>query len=240
MRRFGWAMVAVYVGNKTEPTLNARWTSQVGQDRTIVNLFKGKRGGFFVDLAANDAVRLSNTLTLEQQYGWDGLCIEANPQYFEKLYKRRCQLVQAVVGKDDNAEVQFVFKKVLGGVLGFDNRKATAHTQDVHRFSTVSLEKVFSNLSVPAVIDYLSLDVEGAEEWVLGAFPWHRFAFLAITVERPNPGLRATFKSQGYTYVCDHGGFGDQLWLHPAFPDLRKAVAGLNVTVYANQSRRCS
>ena len=90
-----------------------------------------------------------------------------------------------MVGKDDNAEVQFVFKKVLGGVLGFDNRKATAHTQDVHRFSTVSLEKVFSNLSVPAVIDYLSLDVEGAEEWVLGAFPWHRFAFLAITVERP-------------------------------------------------------
>jgi hypothetical protein len=36
---------------------------------------------FFVDLAANHAVDLSNSLFLEQN-GWKGICIEGNPQYW--------------------------------------------------------------------------------------------------------------------------------------------------------------
>lgn len=36
---------------------------QVAQDETVVDIFGGKKGGFFVDLASNDAVKLSNTLS---------------------------------------------------------------------------------------------------------------------------------------------------------------------------------
>ena len=50
-----------------------------------------------MDLAANDAVKLSNTLTLEQMFGWKGLCIEPNPGYMKGYLHRKCQLVQAVV-----------------------------------------------------------------------------------------------------------------------------------------------
>jgi hypothetical protein len=46
------------------------------QDEIVLALFRGKRGGYFVDLAANDAVALSNTFALETDYGWNGLCIE--------------------------------------------------------------------------------------------------------------------------------------------------------------------
>ncbi len=52
------------------------WHAQVGQDRTVVQLLKGKRGGFFIDLAANEPIILSNSRTLERDFGWDGLCIE--------------------------------------------------------------------------------------------------------------------------------------------------------------------
>jgi hypothetical protein len=75
-----WVWTAVYRGNATRPPhLAAQWTSQVGQDRTIADIFDGKRGGFFLDLAANDASVLSNTLMLEQSFGWRGICVEANP-----------------------------------------------------------------------------------------------------------------------------------------------------------------
>ena len=75
-----WVWTAVFRGNATRPPhLAAQWTSQVGQDRTIAEIFDGKRGGFFLDLAANDAAVLSNTLMLEQSFGWCGICVEANP-----------------------------------------------------------------------------------------------------------------------------------------------------------------
>ncbi len=192
-------------------------------------MFRGKRGGFFVDLAANDAVKLSYTLTLEQQYGWNGICVEANPKYFEKLYSRRCQLVQAAVGKTNNEKVHFNFKAAFGGIVvkKFDDKEATNNTKT---FSTVSSESMFSSFSVPNIIDYMSLDIEGAEEWVFETFPWHKYRILVLTVERPKQMLKKAMDANGYLYICDHGGFGDQLWLHSTFPNLKEARAGLNIT----------
>jgi len=229
MRKLGWAMPAVYVGNIHDHRFDLQWTSQVGQDRTIFHLFKGKRKGFFVDLAANDAVEISNTFTLEQDHAWNGICIEANPKYFNLLYQRRCQVVQAAIGPIDNEIVNFSFHDGLSGVVGesFDNHNS--QEPSVRQISTVSMEHVFRDLSVPSVIDYLSLDIEGAEEWVLSTFPWKKYTFLAITAERPKKNLKHILESNGYRYVCDHGSFGDELWLHASFPNYKAAIASLHL-----------
>ena len=234
LRKSGWAIVAIYVGNEIDAALNNRWTSQVGQDKTVVKLFKAKQNGFFVDLAANDAVSLSNTLTLEQEYGWNGLCVEANPQYFEAFYRRKCQLVEAVVGRTDNEKIRFNFNTAFGGVVGstFDNKDDTVNTKNL---LTVSLDTMFRNLSVPSTIDYMSLDIEGAEEWVFETFPWHVYTILVLTVERPKSRLVKALKDNGYIYICDHGGFGDQLWLHSTFPNKDEAIADLNIPSHPGQ-----
>ena len=41
------------------------WHGQSGQDRTIAKLFEDKRNGYFVDLASNEPIYLSNTRALE-------------------------------------------------------------------------------------------------------------------------------------------------------------------------------
>ena len=235
MRMRGWAMPAVYVGDMHDASIDSRWTSQVGQDRTVVHLFKGKRSGFFVDLAANDAVALSNTLTLEQEYGWGGICMEANPKYFERLYLRKCQLVQAAVGRLNNERANFNFRDEFGGLVGsaFDNKEGSGGYVKTH--ATVSLEHVFSDLSVPAVIDYMSLDIEGAEEWVFETFPWGKYTILVLTVERPKEKLKQLLLNNGYAYVCDHGDWGDQMWLHSTFPELHVAIDSLGL----DGSKRC-
>ena len=236
MRTRGWATPAVYVGDMRDVGMDSKWTSQLGQDRTVFHLFKGKTGGFFVDLAANDAVILSNTLTLEQQYEWSGICMEANPKYFEKLYHRKCQLVQAAVGRVDNERMDFNFLNEFGGFVGssFDNKAGNGGVVKTH--ATVSLQHVFSDLSVPEVIDYMSLDIEGAEEWVFETFPWDMYTILVLTVERPKDKLKQLLSLHGYTYVCDHGDWGDQLWMHSTFPEMNATIGSLGL----DNAKRCS
>ena len=114
----GWKSIHVWVGNETadsssifysapDSNLHPKSHSQVGQDMTVFLLTEG-RPGFFVDLAANDAVSLSNTLMLERDLDWQGLCIEPNPGYWKDLARRKCKLVAAVVGHTKNAQVEFV------------------------------------------------------------------------------------------------------------------------------------
>ena len=74
------------------------WHSDFGQDKYVQELLGGKRGGFFIDLAANNPIHSSNTRALERDYGWSGLCIEPNPYYHAPLAKKRsCRLVVCAV-----------------------------------------------------------------------------------------------------------------------------------------------
>jgi hypothetical protein len=211
----------VYNGNATG--IETAWTSQAGQDKTIADVFDGKQRGYFVDLASNDASYLSNTLPLERMYNWTGLCIEANPSYVQGYRHRECQLVQAVVGPVENELVQFNFDRGdSGGVVGdvFDNK------QDANApMLTVSVAKILQDFKAPRAIDYMSLDIEGAEAWAFQTFPWNKYTFLTLTVERPKSELVHTLTEHGYTYLCDHGGFGDQFWVHSELPNLENVVA---------------
>ena len=52
------------------------WHSSAQQDRAVLALLGAKRGGYFIDLTASAPVKDSNTLALERDYGWGGLCLE--------------------------------------------------------------------------------------------------------------------------------------------------------------------
>ena len=47
----------------------------------------------------------------------------------------------------------------------------------------------FEKANAPKVIDYLSLDVEGAELEVLKNFPFKKYKFLSMKIERPSKEL---------------------------------------------------
>ena len=69
--REGWHTIHVFYGRESGlgAPADQKWFSQVHQDEVVVDLL-GKNG-YFIDIAANDAKDLSNTLGLERQ-GWDG------------------------------------------------------------------------------------------------------------------------------------------------------------------------
>lgn len=228
----GWKNIHVFFGNQAHiagattlptPYFQAnQWFSQFRQDEIISRLFRGKRNGYFIDLASNDAVRISNTYALETYYDWSGVCLEPNAVYWSGLAYRKCHVVAAVVGSETLKEVEFHFPKEKapkGGIVGkdFDN-KNVKEGETQHRY-TVSLLDIFRRFQVPRVIDYLSLDVEGAEDLVMSHFPFSEYRFHTLTVERPSTVLEELLTEHEYVLLKTLKERTETLWVHSSIKD---------------------
>ena len=250
----GWHPIHVYYGEVELDENPSDSYSQAKQDEIILTLMAmtlqrdnrtSQEGGgnddndihhtahFFIDLAANDSKDLSNTLRLENN-GWDGLCIEPNPSYWYNLAHRSCTVVAAFVGGvQDKVPVQARFDNgAYGGIVGetMDNTKE-AGGAIVSRY-TVSLLSVFRQFHVPKSIDYLSLDVEGAESLVMMDFPFDMYMFKFMTVERPRPDLVALLEANKYIFVGKIADWGETLWMHNStaleVKEVKDVVSGIS------------
>lgn len=189
--------------------------SQCGQDFIVSKLFGNKTNGYYVDLAANDAIGISNTYILDRVYGWNGLCMEANPNYWYGLVMHRtCHIYGGAIIDKGIDKVNFNFNGVLGGITDptMDNRNKQGMDIPGQTF-----ESVLKDAKAPKTIEYLSLDVEGAEWFVMHQFPFESYKFFVMTVERPGQKLSDLFKTNGYVYIGLTANFGDQLWFHKDF-----------------------
>lgn len=182
--------------------------------RELLPISQGK-DPFFIDLASNDAIQLSNTLLLEEN-GWKGLCIEPNPTYWYRLAHRKCEVVGTFVGgKNDMKEVDVsLTNEEEGGIVGekMDNHKVNKQTTE--KRYTISIRSLFSSFQVPKKIDYMSLDVEGAEGIVMEDFPFESYKISFLTVERPKLELQKLLKDNGYQFVIMLARWGETLWVH--------------------------
>lgn len=181
-------------------------TSQAGQDYWVYgDVFNEKRGGYFVDIGAHDGIYLSNTYILESRYRWSGLCIEANPVTYRSLAKnRRVPTLNLCLDRSEGA-VDFALKGEVGGIIGpdVDNKPSAVADCEVVTLKTASLNRVLEDHQAPSLMDYLSIDVEGAEERILDGLDLHKYAFRCATIERPTRNLRDRFTNHGYILVRD-------------------------------------
>ncbi len=185
------------------------------QDKWVVReIFKNKKNGFFVDLAATNGFHQNNTYFLEKKLNWRGVCIEPNKNFFKKLIKLRnvkcfCEIVSSKI-----ENVNYLNNGGVGGIIGdkFDNnnkkrkdliQKALKNNRVENRQSK-TLYEILKKAKAPKVIDYLSLDVEGAELEVLKNFPFKKYKFLSMTIERPPKQLNKILFKNGYVFVKNY------------------------------------
>ncbi len=62
------------------------FNSQAGQDQFVLNILKGKRNGYFLEIGSNHPKEINNTYVLEKEYNWKGLMVEYDIKW-EPLYK---------------------------------------------------------------------------------------------------------------------------------------------------------
>jgi len=237
----GWHPVHVFYGEKKGLFNNAPTSiketqesfSQVGQDSIILDLLGSD--GYFIDLAANDALDLTNTLALERK-GWTGLCVEPNPVYWYGLSHRNCTVVGALVSGTTSQQVKVKFRGVYGGIVGklddkLANRKKEPQADEVTRY-TAPISEVLQKFNVPLIIDYLSLDVEGSEYEIMKDFPFETYTFKVLSVERPNKKLKALLQENGYVFLAEVASWGEYLWGHnstgftPEHPKIKMIKTG--------------
>ena len=211
---------AVFTRIKRLLEVRSCYMSQAGQDFWVYGeAFNEKQNGYFVDVGAHDGVFLSNSLLLEKRYRWNGLCIEANPDTFASLRRNRTAICCNVCLDSQVRIVEFATKGVMGGIVSesTDNKRGTAGNESI-QLNTTTLSRVLSENNAPSVIDYLSIDVEGAEELVLGQFDFGLYTFQCITIERPSAFLRRRFSENGYVLIKDIPGL-DCFYIHASFQD---------------------
>lgn len=141
--------------------------SQAKQDIVVYDIFP-KDHGFFIEMGAFDGQKWSNTLWLERKHNWTGLLIEANPDLcvkIDKLHRRVWRLCACVSNKP---RASFLQSSALGGVKDNINEHHLKQINEEHKVTVpcFKLDTILNEIRV-SHINYFSLDVEGAELFVL-------------------------------------------------------------------------
>lgn len=196
-----------------------KYYSQIGQDQYFIeNVAKGKRNGVFLDIGANDGIFDSNTAALEFDYGWTGLCIEANPMLIEALKTSRpnAKVVNCAVWNKPG-EIQLeVSGSNRDGVKGDLLSRVTTvarkddyfkeHFKESSQKVTVKartiIDVVKEQFGLPCSFDYMSLDIEGAELQALKGIDFSSIDIKFMTIEH---GGRDGYLDQIVNYLDDFG-----------------------------------
>lgn len=184
---------------------------QLLQDLWVLFESDLKVGGYFVEFGAYDGQTHSNTLLLEERFGWQGIVAEPNADVVERLRRLRRAVVDDRCVWDRSGDVvEFVLTKdaelstVLEGAsedwLTAERRSTVTRTA---RVPTVSLDDLLEEHGAPQQIDFLSVDTEGTELRILEAFNFsaHRPTLVAVEHngrEDDERRLDALFTREGY------------------------------------------
>jgi FkbM family methyltransferase len=187
--------------------------SQVGQDKILdEQIFKGKRDGVFVEVGALDGFGASNTYFFEKERNWTGLLIEPNPIEFKKMLKidRTLSKMENCAISDEEKDINFLSIggpcNVLSGILEFYNPQhlnrieselnsyanyPVGHelhsTKELIKMKAVKLQTLFDKYNM-INIDFISIDVEGAEMQVLESIDFNKTNITCFLIEN-NYGL---------------------------------------------------
>jgi FkbM family methyltransferase len=196
----------------SETISEVEFIGQELQDMYAYLYFKGKKDGYFIDIGAYDGITISNTFALEK-IGWKGVCVEPVPEIYDILKKnRKCECINAAIYNEDGKTLDFIQTK--GGRSGFitdmnDSMISAAESEGIigrYSVKTITFENLMRNNNVKHV-DFMSIDVEGAEFAVLDSIDFNKYKFDLITIEN-NHGknkLRDYMFSKGYKILLDLG-----------------------------------
>ena len=160
------------------------------------------KNGFYVELGANDGAKESNSYYFELKKNWKGVLVEPAPNLYLSCKKRRDInnkiFCNACVPFDFDNE--FVHMKYSNSMTISDNLDLDINCHNEHietgkkyldegesSFSfgakSATLNSILQKANAPSLIDFLSLDVEGAELDVLKGIDFKKYNFKYMVIE---------------------------------------------------------
>ena len=165
--------------------------SQLGGSQFVDKLLKGRRNGFFVECGAYRGEELSDTLFFERERNWSGILIEANPENHRVLLtkNRRALVLRACLSPSRRPTLtKFRLAKAGSGVSSLHkNIASTSESVNETYVQCFTLNSVMSAIGAQRV-DFMVLDVEGAELQILETIDWTRLSVDVFSIEYARPG----------------------------------------------------
>ena len=224
VHRKAWVRMQLWQVEK-QLGLHARYFSQAGQDRYLgERIFRNKRNGVFVEIGGYDGWTGSNCVFFEKVLGWTGLVVEASPQLSGRIGETRSAKVihAAVSDRDGAAEFLQVTSGLtqMGGLIDHYHAETLQRVRRDERHSEIAVTVPSTRLDTLLgahglkEIDYLSIDVEGAERAVLHSVDFDEFDITALSIENNRPGR------ESYMDILDPAGYRqvavlgmDEIWV---------------------------
>ena len=163
--------------------------SQDNQDSYLENnIFKGLKNGVFIDVGANDGISINNTLYFEETNNWTGINIEPIKEVYDKLIINRSKCININCAVSNyNGTAEFIcnsgYTEMISGLKNeFDERHMNRLNNELKYFGgsseiiivdTKRLETICDTHNINH-INYLSIDVEGAEFEVIKSINFNK------------------------------------------------------------------
>ena len=171
-----------------------KYYSQAGEDVFIVEYFKNKDRGFYVDIGCFHPIMYSNTAALYNN-GWNGINIDMNKtsvDLFNIIRKKDKNFCVALSNTQENREgyIDHFFSPINSLNKEFSSYASKNISNRDHKtinLTTYTFEKFIEskNINIPN-INFLNIDVETFDFQVLEGFNLNKFKPELICIEMIN------------------------------------------------------
>jgi FkbM family methyltransferase len=178
-----------------------------GEEETLIRaFFQDRRAGFFLDVGASHYEKDSTTYYLEQHLGWRGIAIDALEEFradYERHRKGTQFFTFFVTNRAELPKDFYVFTK--------DTRISSGSLEWLHGLRVK--DRNIRKIQVPSItlnqllaaqrvekVDFVSMDIEGAEPEALEGFDLERYRPELLCVE-----IQTHTRDRLLAYLASHG-----------------------------------
>jgi len=164
--------------------------SQEGEDIVLRKIFDSQLNGFYVDVGAHHPFRYSNTEYF-YEHGWRGVNIDATPGSllaFSRVRHRDIN-IEAVVGTPEGEANYHLFQDAALNTMSSQRAsevRESGQSKELRQMKLpiTRLDRILDrHLPASVKIDFMSIDVEGAEMDVLQSNNWTKYKPTILLVE---------------------------------------------------------
>ncbi len=184
--------------------------AQAGEDMAVFKLLKSRvmnaEPGIYVDVGCGAPLQISNTFMF-YCFGWRGLCVDANEDHAPAWAAQRPKdvFVCAAVGEVVGSTHLFRHASANWGLARTGAAPPGPSYQTGTPVAVKRLDALLAAHLADQEIQFMSLDVEGAELTVLASNDWNRWRPKAILMESHDFSFDAPYATPPVGFLREQG-----------------------------------
>ena len=180
--------------------------SQEGEDMILRRIFK-EPTGFYIDIGAHHPINQSNTNYFYQK-GWSGINIDATPKSMEEFNKIRIRdiNIEAIVSETDGDMDFYLFEPSLMNTISKEQYESNKKFNwckfiGIKRIKSIPLHRIYNDYGGERKVDFINIDVEGAEIAVLKSNDWKSLKPNVLLIEIIDKTIKQIYSTEVYNFL---------------------------------------